>query len=181
MPFAGSYANIILFRRGKCDKIKEKGGKTMNLWEEARNIEVQTSDDIVGGFSIGFDKQIPEETKDELTRFAYWVEDNYNLPVTLWVDFKYKHYLVNRDKQRVGYKFYWVDFDSFPVFDNWDDLPVIELPVRTEDWTMEEILASFIEAITCYFAWLTGRMTEGYEPDPDLVEQILQTYLKENA
>lgn len=153
----------------------------MNIWEEARKLDIQTSEDIVGGFSIGFDKKIPEEVKDALIRFVYWVEDNYCLPVTLWVDFKYNHYLVNKEKQRVGYKFYWVDFDTFPVFDNWDNLPVIELPVRTEYYTLEEILASFIEAITLYFAWLTNTITEDYEPDPEMVEEILQTYLKENA
>ena len=153
----------------------------MNIWEEARKLDIQTSEDIVGGFSIGFDKKIPEEVKDALIRFVYWVEDNYCLPVTLWVDFKYNHFLVNKEKQRVGYKFYWVDFDTFPVFDNWDNLPVIELPVRTEYYTLEEILASFIEAITLYFAWLTNTITEDYEPDPEMVEEILQTYLKENA
>ena len=153
----------------------------MNIWEEARKLDIQTSEDIVGGFSIGFDKKIPEEVKDALIRFVYWVEDNYCLPVTLWVDFKYNHYLVNKEKQRVGYKFYWVDFDTFPVFDNWDNLPVIELPVRTEYYTLEEILASFIEAITLYFAWLTNTITEDYEPDTEMVEEILQTYLKENA
>lgn len=153
----------------------------MNIWEEARKLDIQTSEDIVGGFSIGFDKKIPEEVKDALIRFVYWVEDNYYMPVTLWVDFKYNHYLVNKEKQRVGYKFYWVDFDTFPVFDNWDNLPVIELPVRTEYYTLEEILASFIEAITLYFAWLTNTITEDYEPDPEMVEEILQTYLKENA
>ena len=153
----------------------------MNIWEEARKLDIQTSEDIVGGFSIGFDKKIPEEVKDALIRFVYWVEDNYCLPVTLWMDFKYNHYLVNKEKQRVGYKFYWVDFDTFPVFDNWDNLPVIELPVRTEYYTLEEILASFIEAITLYFAWLTNTITEDYEPDPEMVEEILQTYLKENA
>lgn len=153
----------------------------MNIWEEARKLDIQTSKDIVGGFSIGFDDKIPEEVRDALIRFVYWVEDNYYLPVTLWVDFKYKHYLVKRDKQRVGYKFYWADFESFPVFDNWDDLPVIELPVRTEYYTLEEILASFIEAITLYFAWLTNTITEDYKPDLDTVDQILQNYLKENV
>ena len=107
--------------------------------------------------------------------------DHYSMPVTLWVDFKYNHYLVNENKQRVGYKFYWVDFESFPVFDNWDNLPVIELPVRTEHYTMEEILASFIEAITCYFAWLTNTIRDDYQPEADVVEEILQAYFKEDA
>ena len=153
----------------------------MNIWEEAKGITIQTSEDIVGNFSMGFDKRIPEDVKDALARFAYWVEDNYPLPVTLWVDFKYNHYLVNENKQRVGYKFYWVDFESFPVFDNWDDLPVIELPVRTEHYTMEEILASFIEAITCYFAWLTNTIGDDYQPESDVVEEILQAYFKEDT
>ena len=153
----------------------------MNIWEEAKGITIQTSEDIVGNFSMGFDKRIPEDVKDALARFAYWVEDNYHLPVTLWVDFKYNHYLVNENKQRVGYKFYWVDFESFPVFDNWDNLPVIELPVRTEHYTMEEILASFIEAITCYFAWLTNTIDDDYQPEADVVEEILQAYFKEDV
>ena len=153
----------------------------MNIWEEAKSITIQTSEDIVGNFSMGFDKRIPEDVKDALARFAYWVEDNYHLPVTLWVDFKYNHYLVNENKQRVGYKFYWVDFESFPVFDNWDNLPVIELPVRTEHYTMEEILASFIEAITCYFAWLTNTIGDDYQPESDVVEEILQAYFKEDT
>ena len=153
----------------------------MNIWEEAKGITIQTSEDIVGNFSMGFDKRIPEDVKDALARFAYCVEDNYHLPVTLWVDFKYNHYLVNENKQRVGYKFYWVDFESFPVFDNWDNLPVIELPVRTEHYTMEEILASFIEAITCYFAWLTNTIGDDYQPEADVVEEILQAYFKEDA
>ena len=116
-----------------------------------------------------------------LMGFVYWVEDHFSVPVTLWVDFKYNHYLVNENKQRVGYKFYWVDFESFPVFDNWDNLPVIELPVRTEHYTMEEILASFIEAITCYFAWLTNTIGDDFQPEADVVEEILQAYFKEDA
>jgi hypothetical protein len=58
---------------------------------------------------------------------------------------------------------------------------VIELPVRTENWTMEEILASFMEAISCYFAWLTNQMEEGFEPDLEQVEEILQKYLQSIA
>jgi len=86
--------------------------------------------------------------------------------------------LVTRAKKRVGYRFYWVDFDTYPVFEKEADIPVIELPVRTEHSTMEEILASFIEAISCYFAWITNQMEEGYQPDLEQVEEILQAYLQ---
>lgn len=150
----------------------------MHLWEQAKEIKIQTGEEIVGNFSLGFDKRIPEETKDALIDFVYWVEDHYPVPVTLWVDFKYNHYLVTRDKKRVGYKFYWVDFETYPVFEKEEDIPVIELPVRTENWTIEEILASFIEAITCYYSWLNNQMVEGFQPDPEQVEEILQKYLQ---
>lgn len=147
-----------------------------NLWEKAKSLSIQTGADIVGGFDVGFDEEIPEETRDALMQFVYWVEDRYDLPVTLWVDFKYRHYLVAGNKKRVGYKFYWADFATFPVFENFDDLPVIELPVRTEKYTMDEILASFIEAITHYFAWLSNVDMRTFKPDDTLMEEILYSY-----
>ncbi len=148
-----------------------------HLWNKAKEVQIQTSADIVGGFDVGFDSKIPEATKDILMHFVYWVEDHFHMPVTLWVDFKYNHYLIDRKGKRVGYRFYWVDFASYPVFNNPDDIPVIELPVRTEHWTVEEILQSFIEAISQYFAWLTNTLTDDTEPDAAEVEEILQEYL----
>lgn len=149
--------------------------KDTHLWNKAKELPIQTGPDIVGGFNIGFDSKISEETKDALMRFVYWVEDHFALPVTLWVDFKYNHYLVTADKQRVGYKFYWADFSTFPFFENEDDIPVIELPVRTEYSTLEEILGSFIEAISAYYIWL-GNIER--EIDPAEVEAVLQAYLE---
>ena len=148
-----------------------------NIWIRAKDIQIQTSPDIAGNFDIGFDDQIPESTRTELTRFVRWVEDNFNVPVTLWVDFEYKHYLLDRKKQRAGYLFYWADFAPYPVFGNPDDIPTIRLPVRTEHSTIEEILTSFIEAITCYFAWLTNVITDEYTPDEHDIEEILQAFL----
>ena len=148
-----------------------------HLWNRAKEVKIQTSSDIVGSFDIGFDSKIPEETKDALIQFVCWVEDNFYLPVTLWVDFKYNHYLIDRNKKRVGYRFYWADFATYPVFDNPDDIPVIELPVRMEHWTMEEILTSFIEAITQYYTWLTNTITDDTEPDEREVEEVLHAYL----
>lgn len=151
--------------------------KETHLWNRAKEVQIQTSGEIVGGFDIGFDSKIPEETKDALMKFVYWVEDHFSLPVTLWVDFKYNHYLVTRNKKRVGYKFYWVDFVNYPVFENPDDIPVIELAVRTEHRTIEEILVSFIEAISQYYAWL---LNENHIPDENEAEQVLQAYLQNN-
>jgi hypothetical protein len=94
------------------------------------------------------------------------------------VDFKYNHYLLSRKGERVGYRFYWADFKSFPRFDNEADIPVIELPVRMEHWTMEEILLSFICGISQYYAWLTNTITDTYEPDEAEAEEVLEAYLQ---
>lgn len=148
-----------------------------HLWNRAKQVQIRTGPEIVGGFDIGFDSKIPEQTKDELMQFVYWVEDHFHLPVTLWVDFKYNHYLLNRRNERVGYRFYWVNFENYPVFENPDDIPVIELPVRMEQWTLEEILTSFIEAISQYFIWLMREPVAQFEPEESEVEEVLQAYL----
>ena len=147
--------------------------KDTHLWNQAKAVHIQTGPDITGGFDIGFDEKIPEETQAALMRFVYWVEDNFSIPVTLWVDFKYNHYLRTRDGKPVGYKFYWADFTTFPVFDNYDDIPVIELPVRTEHSTLEEILRSFAEGISDYYRWLSGSTQA---PDPAETEAVLEAY-----
>lgn len=149
-----------------------------HLWNRAQSLSIQTGPDIVGGFDVGFDDRIPEETRDALMDFIYWVEDHFAMPVTLWVDFTYNHYLMDRQGKRVGYRFYWAEFKTFPVFDDFDDLPVIELPVRTERSSIEAILRSFAEAISLYYAWLTNTLTEDYLPEESTVEAVLQAYLR---
>ena len=151
-----------------------------NLWLRAKSIHIQTPADIVPGFNIGFDNKIPEETQNELRKFVKWVEHNFNIPITLWVDFEYKHYLLRKDGKRGGYLFYWADFPTYPVFSNKEDIPEIRLPVRTEYSTMDEILGSFIEAITDYFAWICNEISDGYEIDEKDVEEVLQAYWDTN-
>ena len=148
-----------------------------SVWKKAQTVELKVSENILPEFSIGFDKRIPIEVEQELRSFVTWVENSYRIPITLWVDFEYNHYLISRSGKRVGYLFYWADFSSYPVFDNSEDVPQIRLPVRTEHSTIEEILTSFIEAITDYYAWLCNEIYEGYTPNEDDVEEILQAYL----
>lgn len=148
-----------------------------HLWNRAKEVRILTSPEIVGNFDIGFDDRISEETKDALIKFVYWVEDHFYLPVTLWVDFKYNHYLIDKNGKRVGYRFYWADFKNYPEFYNADDIPVIELPVRMERSTIEEILSSFIEAITYYYLWLMNRINDNVKPDEKEIEEVLQAYL----
>ena len=150
-----------------------------HLWNRARAVKIQKTYDILDGFTVGFDGKIPEDVKDALMRFVYWAEDNFAFPVTLWVDFKYNHYLLRRDGKRVGYLFYWADFKDYPVFDNPDDIPVIQLPVRTERRNMEEILRSFIGAISAYYMWLTDEISGKTAPDAEEVEEVLQLYIRE--
>ena len=136
----------------------------------AQTVELKVSENILPEFNIGFDKRIPTDVEQELRSFVTWVENNYRIPITLWVDFEYNHYLISRSGKRVGYLFYWADFSSYPTFSNCEDIPEIRLPVRTEHSTMEEILTSFIEAITdsnigasglpSHVIWLPSRMVK---------------------
>lgn len=148
-----------------------------SVWVKAQSLELTVSENILPEFNIGFDKRIPKEVEQELRAFVAWIEQNYRIPITLWVDFSYNHYLVSRSGKRVGYLFYWSDFSAYPEFNNMDDIPQIRLPVRTEHSTIEEILTSFIEAITDYYAWLCNEMCDGYTADEDDVWEILRTYL----
>ena len=148
-----------------------------SVWKKAQIVELDISKNIVPGFDIGFDKRISDDIEKEMRSFVKWMEDNYRIPITLWVDFEYSHYLIRRDGKRVGYLFYWADFSSYPVFENKDDIPQIRLPVRTEYSSIKEILTSFIEAITDYYAWICNEI-EIYEQNENDVEEILQAYLQ---
>ena len=149
-----------------------------SVWVRAQKKELQVAKEIIPGFNIGFDKKIPKTVQSELYAFVEWMESNYRIPITLWVDFDYKHYLIRSDGKRVGYLFYWSDFYSYPVFNNPEDIPELRLAVRDEHWTIEEILTSFIEAIMYYYVWICNENLDSYEPDEAEVEEVLQEYLR---
>lgn len=149
-----------------------------SVWKKAQTVELQVSENILPEFNIGFDKRITKEVEQELRSFVNWFESNYRIPITLWVDFEYNHYLIRRDGKRVGYIFYWADFSTYPIFNNKEDIPQIRIPVRTEHSSIEEILTSFIEAINDYYAWICNEICEEYKSDKNDVEEILQVYLK---
>lgn len=149
-----------------------------SVWVRAQKIELQVAKEIIPGFNIGFDKKIPKTVQSELYAFVEWMESNYRIPITFWVDFDYKHYLIRRDGKRVGFLFYWSDFISYPVFNNPEDIPELRLSVRDEHWTIEEILTSFIEAIMYYYVWICNENLDSYEPDEAEVEEVLQEYLR---
>ena len=152
-----------------------------HLWNRAKNLDIQTGPEIVGGFSLGFDRRIPKETRQELVDFAYWVEDHFPLPVTLWVDFRHNHYLIDRNGKRTGYRFYWAPFEAYPLMEREADIPVIELAVRTEHGTIREILRSFARAISLYFVWLSGENPDDCIPDEGEADQILDAFSRRTA
>ena len=139
-----------------------------HLWNKAKAIRFQTGPEIVGGFDVGFDPKVPAETLDRILDFIYWVEDHFELPITLWVDLKFKKYLLGDDRIRADYKFYCVEFTDYPNFTNPDDIPVIELAVNRP---VADILFSLTEAISRYYAWLTKTPISNNEP-----AEILQEY-----
>ena len=55
---------------------------------------------------------------------------------------------------------------------------MIKLPVRTEHYTIEEILSSFIDAISLYYVWLSNALTDDYATDINATEEVLQAYLE---
>ena len=57
--------------------------KATHLWENAQNVKIEKPDEINTGFNIGFDEKIPEETKTELRNFVSWIEENFNIPITI--------------------------------------------------------------------------------------------------
>ena len=150
-----------------------------HLWKRAEALEIRVGPEITGGFDVGFDEGIPEETKDFLMHFLYWVEDRFSMPVTLWIDMKYKHYLLDPQGKRVRCRFYWAEFQNYPVFENPDDIPVIELPVRVERASREEILRALIEGISRYYTWLFNHISRDWTPDPAETEAVLQAYLQD--
>lgn len=142
------------------------------IWTCANTLKLNVAPHMQPGFDYGFDEAVPAGMRRQLCDFMTWVEEHFALPVPLWVDFEYKHYLVSREGGRKGYLFYWSDADTWPDFDDEDAIPMIRLPVRDERWTINEILASFIEGITDYYAWLCKAKLS-----PDEKEQTVETIL----
>jgi len=125
-----------------------------NVWLESKNIQLNISSNIKSGFDCGFDKGVKKDVKSEIISFMKWIEITYGVPITIWIEFKYKNDLLTRNKKRVGFIFFWSDFVDYPSFYNGADIPVIELPVKADNWRIDEILTSFVEAMTYYYCWL---------------------------
>lgn len=150
----------------------------MNIWKQAKDIEIKVQSDIKGGFDIVIDKEISDELSQELVKFLGWVEENYKVQVMILIDFVNKYYVLDNEKRRSGYLFYYEDFENYPEFTNVEHLPYIVIPCRgyKERWSFEEILCSLIEALTDYFTWLLNKPFNEEEIEAT-VEEILQEYI----
>ena len=147
------------------------------IWNQIKDINIVLSSNLKNEFTCKFDSKVPEEMKAKLLQFVGWVEKTYGLKTPVYVQFEQKNYVLTEDRERVGYLFYWADFDNYPNFDDEEDIPVIVLPVKDEQWTYEEIIGSFVEALTDYYAWCLN-IIEDYELDEKEVEEIAESYLK---
>ena len=87
--------------------------------------------------------------------------------------------MIDRNGKKVGFIFYWSDFKNYPNIYTEDDLPIIELPVNNDKWSMDEIITSFIEALTMYWAWCLNIMSDEYITDNSLVDSILMEYRRQ--
>ena len=152
----------------------------MKIWQEIKNLQIKTSDDVVTGLDYKYDKSINDETVLELEKFNAYLLKKYQFPICLVIDFVDKYYLVTPENRQSGYIFSYDDVTTYPDFSNIQFYPYVKLPVKgyNEKWTKEEILSSYIEAITDYFAWLLGKINEEYYDEEEIYE-ILDEYLGE--
>lgn len=152
----------------------------VTLWDKAQHIKINSNKKKVGNFDIGFDKEIPEKFRNRMRNVIVWLENNYNFPITIWVDFEYKNYLISREKKRVGYLFHWFDFKHYPDFTDNDEIPDIRLPIKgwEEGTHFEEILISFFTAITYYFCWLLNEDVINYKANDEEVDFLVDKYLE---
>jgi hypothetical protein len=53
---------------------------------------------------------------------------------------------------------------------------VIELATRCEKQTLDALFSSLIDAISHYYAWISGEDMKKFQPNQALTEEILRNY-----
>ena len=147
-----------------------------NVWAQVKQRTWPVIPGVRREIDYGFDKEIDEEYRERFRDFFAWAEANFVFPVTLWIDLRHRHYLVNRERQRMGYIFYFKPDVRPEELSDEDDIPVADVPVRREKWTFDEILYSLIECITAYYLWLLNRQDESVSDHDEDVQEILDLY-----
>ena len=147
-----------------------------NLWALVKNRDWPVVPGVRREIDFGFDREIGEEYRERFRDFIAWAEAHFVFPVTLWIDFRYRHYLVNREHRRMGYIIYFKPDVRPEELSDEDDMPVADIPVRREHWLFDEILYSLIECITEYYLWLLDRQAESVNDHADDMLEILSLY-----
>ena len=148
----------------------------MNIWKEAKKAHLNIAFECSYKFIVETNGDIDREVKRNLLNFMDFIESEYSLKTPLHIVFFNKDHLIDRTGKKVGYIFYWPDFKNYPNIYSKDELPSIELPVSKNKWSVDEILTSFIEALSMYYAWCLNIMHDNYEVDNSLVDAILKEY-----
>ena len=147
-----------------------------NVWAQVKHRDWPIVPGVRREIDFGFDREIDEEYRERFRDFFAWAEANFVFPVTLWIDLRHRHYLVNREHQRMGYIIYFKPDARPEELTDEDDMPVAYVPVRRERWHFDEILYSLIECITEYDLWLLDRQNESVIDHADDVLEILNLY-----
>ena len=150
--------------------------RTDNVWAVAASRDWPVVAGVRREIDFGFDKEIAEDYRERFRNFFAWAEANFVFPVTLWIDLRHRHYLVNGQRQRMGYIIYFKPNARPEELTDEDDMPVAYVPVRREKWCFDEILYSLIECITEYYLWLLDRQNESVNDHADDILEILNLY-----
>lgn len=151
----------------------------MNVWKKAKKVNINITFDCVYEFDFELDENINKIVKKELANFMDFIESTYPLKTPIIVSFYNRDKLIDQNGKKVGFIFYWSDFKNYPNIYTEDDLPIIELPVNNDKWSMDEIITSFIEALTMYWAWCLNIMSDEYITDNSVVDSILMEYRRQ--
>lgn len=113
-----------------------------------------------------------------MINFIEFIETVYPLKTPLNIELYNKDHLIDQTGKKVGFIFLWSDFKNYPNIYTKEELPIIKLPVSNVKWSIDEIITSFIEAMSMYFAWCLNIMTDDFKVDNSLVDSILCEYRK---
>jgi len=157
--------------------------RSENVWQQVKMKDWPVHPGMRREIDFGFDREIPEEDRERYRTFFAWAEEHFVFPITLWIDLRYRHYLLSREKKHVGYNIYFNP--DIPLQDVTDaaDIPVADVPVRREKWYFDEIMYSLIECITEYHLCLLGRGDEDindYAADTQEILDLYRAYLGED-
>jgi hypothetical protein len=102
-----------------------------NVWQQVKQRDWPVHPGMRREIDFGFDREIPEDDRERYRTFFAWAEAHFVFPITLWVDLRYRHYLLSRERKPVGYNIYFnPDIPLQDVTDE-EDIPDALYRLRT--------------------------------------------------